>query len=52
MKSVRMQLNEEARERKLRKEYMHRKWISRQQAYHKMIERDCYGVKAIINGEV
>lgn len=32
MKSVRMQFNEEARERKLRKEYMHRKWISRQQA--------------------
>lgn len=35
-------------ENKLLKEYKaasHRKWLKRQEEYHKIIERDCYGYK-------
>ena len=31
--------------RKAEKEYQRKQWLKRQQAYHKIIERDCYGYK-------
>lgn len=31
--------------RKAEKEYQQQQWLKRQQAYHKIIERDCYGYK-------
>lgn len=31
--------------RKVKKEYTHEQWLKRQQEYHKIIERDCYGYK-------
>lgn len=38
--------NAQAKELKARKAYKHAQWIKRQDDYHKIIERDCYGVKS------
>ncbi len=35
----------QAIELKLRKKYQHGKWTKRQEEFHKIIERDCYGYK-------
>lgn len=37
--------NAQAKELKARKDYQHKKWLKRQEDYHKIIERDCYGIK-------
>lgn len=45
MKSARQISNEQAKELKARKEHSHNRWLARQQEYHKIMERDCYGYK-------
>jgi hypothetical protein len=37
--------NDQAKLNRAYKKYNHEKWIRRQEEYHKMIERDSYGIK-------
>ena len=45
MKSMIAENNEQAKLRKTYKAWNHEKWLKRQEAYHKIIARDCYGCK-------
>ena len=42
---MRKENNLQAQELKLRKKYQHDKWLKRQEDFHRIIERDCYGYK-------
>lgn len=43
---IREENNKKAKFLKAYKESQHQKWLSRQQAYKKIVMRDCYGIKS------